>query len=54
VLQSVGLQRVRHDSVTEQQQLFLRWKWGQYQGNSQLLGPGHLGLIVIGVVVGLL
>ena len=32
VLQSMGLQRVRHDSVTEQQQLFLRWKWGQISG----------------------
>ena len=32
VLQSMGSRRVRHDLVTEQQQLFLRWKWGQKSG----------------------
>ena len=32
VLQSMGSRRVRYDLVTEQQQLFLRWKWGQKSG----------------------
>ena len=32
VLQSMGSRRVRHDLVTEQQQLFLRWRWGQKSG----------------------